>query len=110
MLSSWTIITVHSNHLRLCTRTLKSTERAAPDAGAALLFFNKAEFPDCLRALLPLVGLYLPMYGTMFVHGMQDVEGDCYESARKLVGPKCLMSASYDLQGNISKRVIDNLD
>jgi len=28
------------------------------------------------------------MYGTMFVHGMQDVEGDCYESARKLVGPK----------------------
>jgi len=70
----------------------------------------KAEFLDRLKALLPLDGLYLPMHGAMFVDGMQDAEGDWYESARRLVGAKCLMSASYDLHGNISKRVIDNLD
>ena len=46
----------------------------------------------------------------MFVEGMEDAEGDWYAAARKLVGPKCLLSASYDLHGNISKRVIDNLD
>jgi microcystin degradation protein MlrC len=50
------------------------------------------------------------MHGAMFVEGMEDAEGDWYAAARKLVGPKCLLSASYDLHGNISKRVIDNLD
>ena len=70
----------------------------------------KAEFLDRLHALLPLDGLYLPMHGAMFVEGMQDAEGDWYEAARKVVGPRCLMSASYDLHGNISKRIIDNLD
>ncbi len=70
----------------------------------------KAEFLDRLRALLPLDGLYLPMHGAMFVEGMQDAEGDWYEAARKVVGPACLMSASYDLHGNISHRIIDTLD
>jgi microcystin degradation protein MlrC len=70
----------------------------------------KAEFLDRLKALLPLDGLYLPMHGAMFVEGMQDAEADWYESARKVVGPNCLMSASYDLHGNISKRIIDALD
>ncbi len=70
----------------------------------------KAEFLQKLKTLLPLDGLYLPMHGAMFVDGMQDAEADWYESARKVVGPDCLMSASYDLHGNISKRIIDSLD
>lgn len=70
----------------------------------------KAEFLDRLKAVLPLDGLYLPMHGAMFVEGMQDAEADWFESARVVVGPKCLMSASYDLHGNISKRIIDALD
>ena len=70
----------------------------------------KTEFLDRLKALLPLDGLFLPMHGAMFVEGMQDADGDWYESARKVVGPNCLMSAMYDLHGNISKRIIDNLD
>jgi microcystin degradation protein MlrC len=41
---------------------------------------------------------------------MQDAEGDWYSAAREIVGPKCLISASYDLHGNISQRIIDNLD
>jgi microcystin degradation protein MlrC len=70
----------------------------------------KAEFLRRVTELLPLDGLYLPMHGAMFVDGMEDAEGDWYAAVRKVVGPKCLISASYDLHGNISKRVIDNLD
>lgn len=70
----------------------------------------KAEFLADLKALLPLDGLYLPMHGAMFVEGMQDAEADWYEAAREVLGPNCLMSASYDLHGNISKRIIDALD
>ena len=85
---------------------------AVPDGPVAKETYAqiKAEFLGRLKSLLPLDGLYLPMHGAMFVEGMQDAEGDWYESARKLVGPNCLMSASYDLHGNISKRIIDNLD
>ena len=72
--------------------------------------FIKADFLEKLQALLPLDGLFLPMHGAMFVEGMEDAEGDWMESARKVVGPNCLMSASYDLHGNVSQRVIDNLD
>src|ERR1700679_1190153 len=60
----------------------------------------KAEFLRRLEALLPLHGLYLPMHGAMFVEGMQDAEADWYRAARKVVGPECLLSASYDLHGN----------
>jgi microcystin degradation protein MlrC len=70
----------------------------------------KAEFLQRLQALLPLHGLYLPMHGAMFVEGMQDAEADWYRAARKLVGPDCLLSASYDLHGNISQPIIDTLD
>jgi microcystin degradation protein MlrC len=70
----------------------------------------KAEFLAALRPLLPLDGLFLPMHGAMFVDGMVDAEGDWMEATRKVVGPNCLMSASYDLHGNVSQRVIDNLD
>jgi microcystin degradation protein MlrC len=70
----------------------------------------KAEFLDRLKSMLPLDGLYLPMHGAMFVDGMQDAEGDWISAARSLVGDGCLISASYDLHGNLSRRVIDNLD
>lgn len=70
----------------------------------------KTDFLKQLQALLPLDGLFLPMHGAMFVDGMQDAEGDWMEAARKVVGPDCLLSASYDLHGNVSQRVIDNID
>jgi microcystin degradation protein MlrC len=70
----------------------------------------KTDFLKRVEDLLPLDGLYRPMHGAMFVEGMEDAEGDWYAAARQIVGPKCLLSASYDLHGNISKRVIDNLD
>ena len=70
----------------------------------------KAEFLKRLRELLPLDGLYLPMHGAMYVDGLLDAEGDWMAAAREVVGPDCLITASYDLHGNISQRVIDQLD
>jgi microcystin degradation protein MlrC len=70
----------------------------------------KADFLQRLQALLPLDGLFLPMHGAMFVDGMTDAEGDWMAAARKIVGPTCLLAASYDLHGNVSQRVIDQID
>jgi microcystin degradation protein MlrC len=70
----------------------------------------KAEFLQRLTDLVPLDGLYLSMHGAMFVEGMQDADGDWIESARKVVGKDCLMTASFDLHGSLSRRIIDNLD
>lgn len=70
----------------------------------------KAEYLGMLRALLPLDGVYLAMHGAMFVEGMTDAEGDWYEATRQVVGPDCILSASYDLHGNVSRKIVDNLD
>ena len=78
-------------------------ERATYDA-------FKGEFLHSLKELLPLDGLYLPMHGALYVDGMQDAEGDWISAAREVVGPDCLISASYDLHGNLSRRIIDSLD
>jgi microcystin degradation protein MlrC len=70
----------------------------------------KSEFLSRVRELLPLDGLYLAMHGAMYVEGMQDAEGDWISAVRGVVGKDCLISASYDLHGNLSQRVIDHLD
>ncbi len=70
----------------------------------------KAEFLDRVKALLPLDGLYLAMHGAMSVEGMQDADGDWIASARDVVGPNCLITASFDLHGSLSHKIINNLD
>ncbi|MEO8684355.1 MAG: M81 family metallopeptidase [Devosia sp.] len=70
----------------------------------------KAEILDGLRAAGPLDGVYLAMHGAMFVEGMFDAEGDFIAAVRGVVGPQVLIAASYDLHGNISQRIVDNLD
>ncbi|WP_416064913.1 M81 family metallopeptidase [Rhizobium sp. ZK1] len=70
----------------------------------------KAEFLERLKPLLPLDGLYLAMHGAMYVEGMEDAEGDWITAARALVGDDCTVSASYDLHGNVTQRILDALD
>ncbi|MBX4925525.1 M81 family metallopeptidase [Rhizobium binae] len=70
----------------------------------------KREFLERLKPLLPLDGLYLAMHGAMYVDGMEDAEGDWIGAARALVGEDCTVSASYDLHGNVTQRIIDALD
>jgi microcystin degradation protein MlrC len=70
----------------------------------------KAEMLDMLREGGPWDGVYLDMHGAMNVRDMDDAEGDWMQSVREVVGPDCIMGASYDLHGNVSTRVIENLD
>ncbi|ANL36283.1 M81 family metallopeptidase [Rhizobium phaseoli] len=70
----------------------------------------KSEFLERLKPLLPLDGIYLAMHGAMYVDGMEDAEGDWIGAARALVGEDCTVSASYDLHGNVTQRIIDALD
>lgn len=70
----------------------------------------KGEILEGLRAAMPLDGVYLALHGAMFVDGMFDAEGDFIAAVREVVGPDVVIAASYDLHGNISQRIIDNLD
>ncbi len=70
----------------------------------------KDEILTGLEQQLPLDGIYLDMHGAMIVAGMDDAEGDFCAAIRALVGSDCLISASYDLHGNVSERVMANLD
>ncbi|TCM58129.1 microcystin degradation protein MlrC [Rhizobium sp. PP-F2F-G48] len=86
--------------------------RAVPGGPLARATYEgfKAEFLDLLKAALPLDGLYLAMHGAMNVEGMDDAEGDWISAARSVVGPDIPVAASYDLHGNVTQRIIDQLD
>lgn len=70
----------------------------------------KAEYLAALAAALPLDGVYLAMHGAVFVEGMQDAEADWLAATRDIVGPDCLIAVSYDLHGNLSQKIIDQID
>ncbi|WP_165225468.1 M81 family metallopeptidase [Affinirhizobium pseudoryzae] len=86
--------------------------RAVPGGPVARHTYEafKAEFLDLLKASLPLDGLYLAMHGAMNVEGMDDAEGDWIAAARAIVGPDVPVAASYDLHGNVTQKIIDQLD
>jgi microcystin degradation protein MlrC len=76
------------------------------DAYAAM----KGELVDRVRAALPLDGFYFDIHGAMSVLGMDDAEADLAAAIRALVGPRCLISASMDLHGNVSARLVELVD
>ncbi len=86
--------------------------RAVPGGPVSRVAYEafKAEFLDRLSAALPVEGLYLAMHGAMNVEGMDDAEGDWISAARAVVGPDCIVGSSYDLHGNVSQRIVDQLD
>lgn len=86
--------------------------RAVPGGPLARATYEgfKAEFLERLKAALPIDGLYLAMHGAMNVEGMDDAEGDWISAARAVVGPDVPVAASYDLHGNVTHRIVDQLD
>ncbi len=86
--------------------------RAVPGGPVSRVAYEafKTEFLDRLKAVLPVDGLYLAMHGAVNVEGMDDAEGDWIAAARSVVGEGCVVAASYDLHGNVSQRIIDQLD
>ncbi len=70
----------------------------------------KREFLKGLAAGAPWHGVYLDMHGAMAVEDSEDAEADFIGAVRALVGPDCLISASYDLHGNLSAAIMGHLD
>ena len=50
------------------------------------------------------------MHGAMYVDGIEDPEGEWIASVRKEVGPKCIISVSFDLHGQMTNQIISNID
>ncbi len=70
----------------------------------------KNQFIEDIRSLGKLDGVLLLMHGAMYVDGIEDPEGEWIASVRKEVGPKCIISASFDLHGQITDQIIKNID
>jgi microcystin degradation protein MlrC len=86
--------------------------QAIPGGPVSMMAYQalKTEFLDRLKAAMPIDGLYLAMHGAIKVEGMDDAEGDWISAAREVVGPDCMVAASYDLHGNVSQKIVDQLD
>jgi microcystin degradation protein MlrC len=86
--------------------------RALPGGPVEKSFYTrvKDEFLRGLRDQGAWDGIFLHMHGAVNVAGMDDAEGDFLAALREAVGPDCLIAASYDLHGNVSRRVMDCID
>jgi microcystin degradation protein MlrC len=86
--------------------------RALPGGAVERGFYDatKDELLARLRAAVPLDGVYLDIHGAMTVVGMTDAEGDLATAIRAVVGPDCLISASMDPHGNMSRQLVATLD
>ncbi|MFL5801601.1 MAG: M81 family metallopeptidase [Roseiflexaceae bacterium] len=63
-----------------------------------------------LDRLGPFQGVYLDMHGAMAVEGLDDAEADFFAAVRAVAGREALLSASYDLHGNVSEQIMRELD
>ena len=70
----------------------------------------KNQFIEEIKALGRLDGILLLMHGAMYVEGIEDPEGDWISSVRIAAGPDCIISLSYDLHGQITDKIIKNID
>lgn len=86
--------------------------RAVPGGPVARETYDtfKAEFLERLRASLPLDGVYLAMHGAMKVEDLWDAEGDWISAVRTTIGPDIPIAVSYDLHGNVSQKIVDQID
>ncbi len=70
----------------------------------------KSHFIAKLKAIGNLDGLLLLMHGAMYVKGIEDPEGEWIELVRKVVGKDCIISLSFDLHGQLTEKIVDNID
>jgi microcystin degradation protein MlrC len=50
------------------------------------------------------------MHGAIYVDDIDDPEGEWIELARKVVGKDCIISLSYDLHGQLTDKIVGNID
>ncbi|MDO6591900.1 microcystin degradation protein MlrC [Loktanella sp. D2R18] len=70
----------------------------------------KDKFLAQLRDTMPLDGVYLSMHGAVHVVGLEDAEGDWLSAVRDVIGTDVPLAVSYDLHGNVTQQIIDQID
>ena len=55
-------------------------------------------------------GILLLMHGAMYVNKIFDPEGNLIFEIRKLLGKKVIIAVSYDLHGQITNKIVKNID
>ena len=70
----------------------------------------KGDLLEQLESVLPVDAVYLDLHGAMNVEGLENAEADFVRAIRALAGPDCLLGASMDLHGNVSRELVDLID
>lgn len=70
----------------------------------------KAEILDGIRKAGKLDGIYMEMHGALHVEGYADAQATLIKEIRAIVGTKPLISASFDLHGNLSPEFVQGLN
>src|SRR4051794_21485699 len=65
---------------------------------------------SALESALPVDGVFLFQHGSMEAVGEDDPEGDIAQAVRALVGPGVPVVMTCDLHGNVTQRMVENLD
>ncbi len=63
-----------------------------------------------IRDAMPTDGVLLALHGAMVTEDLEDPEGDLIASIRRLVGPDTVVAATFDLHGNISPQMVEDID
>lgn len=68
------------------------------------------EILEKIKAAGKLDGIYLDMHGALHVDGYSDAQVDFIREIRKITGSKVIISASFDLHGNVSDEFFSGLN
>ena len=71
---------------------------------------TKDKFIAELESLGTLDGVMLIMHGAIFVDDLDDPEGEWIEAVRGVVGEDCIVSVSFDLHGQMTNKIVNNID
>lgn len=77
---------------------------------AETLTFFEEKLIAGLRQLGEVDGLFFSLHGAAAAENDPDVEGALLAAARRVLGPKIPIVAPFDHHGNVTRRMIENLD
>ena len=86
--------------------------RSVPGGPIESRYFReiKDKFIAELKSLEKFDGVLLIMHGAIFVDDLDDPEGEWIEAVRDVVGENCIISVSFDLHGQMTNKIANNID
>ena len=67
------------------------------------------KFLKLLKSACPLEGVLLLIHGAMHVPDIEDPEGNWISEVRSIVGDSCIIAVCFDLHGNVTDEIINNI-